>query len=72
MAGAHPGVIETGHAVDHGLTVGGGWAKATPLVAQAELGGGREQLSEPPPDALDDLGADLGGVVALLAGAADQ
>src|SRR5215211_7197466 len=72
MAGAHPGVVEAGNSVDHGLTVGGGWAKAAPLVAQPHLAGSREQLAQSTPDALDDLGADLGGVVALVAGAAGQ
>ena len=72
MAGAHPGVVEAGNSVDHGLTVGGGWAKAAPLVAQPHLAGSREQLAQSAPDALDDLGADLGGVVALVAGAAGQ
>jgi SAM-dependent methyltransferase len=72
MAGAHPSVVEAGHAINHRLPVGGGRTETAPLVAHPHLGGGREQRTQPTPDALDDLGADLGRVVALVAGPAGQ
>ena len=72
MTGAHPGVVEAGHTVDHRLAVGRGRTETAPLVAHPRLAGGWEQLAQPTPDVLDDLRADPGGGVPLVAGAAGE
>jgi hypothetical protein len=61
MAGAHPRVVETGHAVDHGLTVGGGWAKHELAAATGRTGNRRRSVLGPQPTGEPRITADRSG-----------